>query len=72
MRQRSPRSSRRCAHGEVVRSEIWQARRAFADRDVAVAEDLLRQDQEVNQLQRDIFQWRLLWRRIDRREWRCA
>ena len=28
--------------GEVVRSEIWQARRAFADRDVAVAEDLLR------------------------------
>jgi phosphate transport system protein len=56
--------------GEVVRSEVSQARRAFADRDVAVAEDLLRQDQEVNQLQRDIFQLAVAsGDEIDRREW---
>jgi len=56
--------------GEVVRSEVSQARRAFADRDVAVADDLLRQDQEVNQLQRDIFQLAVAsGDEIDRREW---
>jgi phosphate transport system protein len=40
--------------GEVVRSEVSQSKRAFADRDVELAEDLVRQDSEVNQIQRDI------------------
>jgi phosphate transport system protein len=55
---------------EVVRSEVTQARRAFAERDVAVAEDLVRQDQEVNQLQRDTFQLAVaVGDDIDTREW---
>jgi phosphate transport system protein len=41
--------------GEIARSEVSQAKRSFADRDVALAEDLVRQDREVNQIQRDIF-----------------
>jgi phosphate transport system protein len=56
--------------GEVVRSEVTQARRAFAERDDAAAEDLVRQDQEVNQLQRDIFQLAVaVGDDIDTREW---
>jgi phosphate transport system protein len=41
--------------GEIARSEVSQAKRSFADRDVGLAEDLVRQDQEVNQIQREIF-----------------
>jgi len=41
--------------GDIARSEVSQAKRSFADRDVALAEDLVRQDREVNQIQRDIF-----------------
>ena len=56
--------------GEVVRSEVSQAKRAFADRDVALAEDLVRQDAEVNQIQRDVFQLAIAaGDDIDRREW---
>jgi phosphate transport system protein len=56
--------------GEVVRSEVTQSKRAFADRDVALAEDLVRQDIEVNQLQRDIFQLAIAaGDDIDMREW---
>jgi phosphate transport system protein len=56
--------------GEVARSEISQARRAFADRDVGLAEDLVRQDREVNQGQRDIFRLAIdVGEDIDTREW---
>ena len=41
--------------GEIARSEVSQARRSFADRDVGLAADLVRQDREVNQIQREIF-----------------
>jgi phosphate transport system protein len=41
--------------GELARSEVTQSKRAFADRDVELAEDLVRQDREINRIQRDIF-----------------
>jgi phosphate transport system protein len=41
--------------GTLARSEVLQAKRAFAARDVNLAEDLVRQDREVNAIQRDIF-----------------
>jgi phosphate transport system protein len=41
--------------GTLARSEVLQAKRAFAARDVDLAEDLVRQDREVNAIQRDIF-----------------
>jgi phosphate transport system protein len=41
--------------GGIARSEVSQAKRSFEARDVALAEDLVRQDREVNQIQRDIF-----------------
>jgi phosphate transport system protein len=56
--------------GEVVRSEVSQSKRAFADRDVALAEDLVRQDAEVNQIQRDVFQLAIAaGEDVDTREW---
>ena len=42
--------------GVVVREEVLQAREAFHTRHVALARDLVRQDKEVNKLNRDIFQ----------------
>ncbi|HEU0318763.1 MAG TPA: phosphate signaling complex protein PhoU [Solirubrobacteraceae bacterium] len=41
--------------GGLARAEVVQAKAAFAARDVRLAEDLVRQDQEVNAIQRDIF-----------------
>src|SRR5476651_2506381 len=41
--------------GELVRSEVSQAKRSFEARDVELAEDLARQDHEVNRIQREIF-----------------
>ncbi len=41
--------------GRLVRSEVEQAKQAFALRDVALAEDLVRQDEQVNCLNREIF-----------------
>ncbi|MEA2156417.1 MAG: phosphate transport system protein [Solirubrobacteraceae bacterium] len=41
--------------GELARQELAQARRAFADRDVALAQSLAEQDLEVNRLNREIF-----------------
>jgi phosphate transport system protein len=56
--------------GEVARSEVSQCKRAFSDRDVGLAEDLVRQDREVNQIQRDIFRLALeIGDDIDTREW---
>jgi phosphate transport system protein len=56
--------------GELVRSEVSQAKRSFEDRDVELAEDLVRQDQEVNQIQREIFRRAIeAGEDIDTREW---
>jgi len=41
--------------GAGARSEVVQARRAFAERDVELAEDLERQDRELNVLNREVF-----------------
>src|SRR5579863_654851 len=56
--------------GALVRSEVSQAKRSFEDRDVALAEDLVRQDREVNQIQRDIFRMAIdAGDDLDIREW---
>jgi phosphate transport system protein len=41
--------------GALARSEVAQSKVAFANRDPALAEDLVRQDREINTLQRTIF-----------------
>jgi phosphate transport system protein len=41
--------------GRCARAEIVQCRRAFAERDVELAEDLVNRDREVNRLNREIF-----------------
>jgi phosphate transport system protein len=41
--------------GRSARAEMIQAKRSFAERDVALAEDLVRQDREINALNREIF-----------------
>jgi phosphate transport system protein len=42
--------------GLLARSEVSQSKQAFLLRDVALAEDLVRQDAEINQLNKEIFQ----------------
>ena len=42
--------------GKLARSEVSQSKQAFSLRDVALAEDLVRQDAEINQLNKEIFQ----------------
>jgi phosphate transport system protein len=42
--------------GALARSEVSQSKQAFLLRDVALAEDLVRQDEEINQLNKAIFQ----------------
>jgi phosphate transport system protein len=41
--------------GELARSEVRQSKQAFELRDVGLAEDLVRQDQEINTLNREVF-----------------
>ena len=41
--------------GVLARSEVAQAKQAFLLRDVDLAQDLVRQDEEINLLNRDIF-----------------
>jgi len=41
--------------GRLARAEVLQAKDAFASRNVDLAHDLVRQDEEINQLQRTIF-----------------
>jgi phosphate transport system protein len=45
--------------GGLARSEVTQSKAAFATRDVALAEDLVRQDSSINRLNRDIFRMAL-------------
>jgi phosphate transport system protein len=42
--------------GRAARDEAALCRRAFAERDLGLAEDLVRSDREINRLNREIFQ----------------
>jgi len=56
--------------GTQTRALIGQAKRAFADRDVELAHDLVRQDDVVDDLNRDCFRLALeIGDDADRREW---
>jgi len=56
--------------GKFARSEVVQARSSFAARDVALAENLVREDRDVNRLNREIFQMALeAGDDYDTREW---
>ena len=56
--------------GKQVRTLINQAKRAFEERDVGLARDLVRQDDVVDNLNRECFQIALeIGDDLDRREW---
>jgi phosphate transport system protein len=56
--------------GKQVRTLISQARRAFADRDVEMARDLVRRDDVVDSLNKETFRLALeIGDDADRREW---
>jgi phosphate transport system protein len=56
--------------GEQVRTQLSQSKRAFAERDVEMARDLVRQDDLVDNLNKEIFQIALeIGDDLDRREW---
>jgi phosphate transport system protein len=56
--------------GMLVRSQVAQAKQAFALRDTDLAEDLVRQDAEINRLNREIFSRAVeIGDDVDRREW---
>jgi len=56
--------------GRAARWEVTQCKMAFAGRDVAMAEDLLQKDREINQLNREIFQLAIdIGTDPDTREW---
>ena len=53
-----------------AREETVLCRRAFEERDVGLAQDLVRQDREINRLNREIFQLAIeLGTDVDVREW---
>jgi phosphate transport system protein len=56
--------------GRIARTEVTQSKAAFATRDVDLAEDLVRQDREINALNREIFQLAIdIGTDPDTREW---
>ena len=56
--------------GNATRAEIRQAKRAFAERNVDMARDLVRQDDVVDNLNKECFQLALeIGDDADRREW---
>jgi phosphate transport system protein len=56
--------------GQFARSEALQCQTAFAQRDVALARDLVRQDRDINRLNREIFNMALsVGDAPDTREW---
>jgi phosphate transport system protein len=56
--------------GRQVRTQLTQAKRAFAERDVDLARDLVRQDDVVDNLNKEIFRIALeIGDDHDRREW---
>jgi phosphate transport system protein len=56
--------------GEQARSLVVQAKHAFHNRDVEMAQDLVRQDDEIDRLNRDVFTLALeIGDSVDQREW---
>jgi phosphate transport system protein len=56
--------------GKLARSEVAQAKQAFLLRDVSLAQDLVRQDEEINLLNREVFRRAVeIGTDADRREW---
>jgi phosphate transport system protein len=56
--------------GAQARSEVAQAKIAFESRDVALAHDLVRQDERINRLNREVFKLAIeIGDDPDRREW---
>src|SRR3569623_3458547 len=56
--------------GRAARSETVQSKTAFVARDVAMAEDLVRQDREINRLNREVFALAIeIGTDADTREW---
>ena len=56
--------------GRLAASEVAQSKQAFELRDVQLAEDLVRQDEQINRLNREVFQRAVeTGDDIDRREW---
>jgi phosphate transport system protein len=56
--------------GTLARSEVAQAKQAFLLRDVDLAQDLVRQDETINRLNREVFQRAVeTGDNIDAREW---
>lgn len=56
--------------GAFTRSEVVQCKAAFAARDIGLAEDLVRQDREVNRMNREIFRMAIeIGDDPDTREW---
>ncbi len=56
--------------GLLARSEVVQAKAAFAARDAELAEDLVHRDREINAIQRDIFRRAIeIGDDVDVREW---
>ena len=56
--------------GALARSEVVQCRAAFASRDAELAEDLVRQDREINRVNREIFRMAIeIGDDPDTREW---
>ena len=58
------------AMGNAIRVQIRQAKRAFLDRNVEMARDLVREDDAIDNLNRDCFQRAIeIGDEHDRREW---
>ena len=56
--------------GALARSQVAQVKQAFLLRDVALAEDLVRQDEKINCLNREVFRLAVeVGTDEDRREW---
>jgi len=56
--------------GRLAGAEVGQAKQAFELRDVALAEDLVRQDEAINRLNRETFQAAVeIGVDVDQREW---
>ncbi|MFP5364496.1 MAG: phosphate signaling complex protein PhoU [Thermoleophilia bacterium] len=56
--------------GHAARAEVVQCKRAFADRDIAMAEDLVERDRDVNRLNREVFRIAVaVGDDVDTREW---
>jgi len=56
--------------GEQARSQVVQSKQAFQRRDVALAQDLVRQDDQIDRLNRDVFRLALeIGDDPDTREW---